>query len=373
MRILSRLVTAGFACLLTLAAQSGGRITGDRAAGKVVFEGKGDCLNCHTIENRGGSLGPDLSDIGVMRTPESLRLAVTDPDAEIQPEYFTITVLTNRDERIRGIRLNEDDFSIHLRDTEGNLRSFQKDHLKILSRELRSLMPSYTSRLSAPEIDNLVAYLSSLKGTLVRPDEGVVRTRPIAPVSERLDWLTRPDRDGDERPNAVLDALQIPEGAAVADVGAGAGYFTWRLAQRVGPRGKVIAVEIQTKMLDLIAQDLKKRDITNVTLVPGEERNPRLPEETLDLVLLANAYHEFSEPAAMMAAIRRSLKPNGRVVVLEYRKEDAYSPIEELHKMTLQDVRREIESMGYETEQVLQILPIQHFLIFRKRLPPGQP
>jgi ubiquinone/menaquinone biosynthesis C-methylase UbiE len=150
-------------------------------------------------------------------------------------------------------------------------------------------------------------------------------------------------------------------------VGAGAGYFTWRLAQRVGPAGKVIAVEIQPKMLEMIAQDLKQRNIGNVDLVLGDERDPRLPANALDLVLLANAYHEFSQPEAMMAAVRRSLKPDGRVVVLEYRKEDAYTPIEEPHKMNLRDVRAEIESMGFETEQVIQTLPIQHLLIFRKR------
>jgi precorrin-6B methylase 2 len=302
-----------------------------------------------------------------MRTPEVLRRAITDPDADIESGYLTITVLTKAKERIQGIKLNEDDFSIQLRDTNANLRSFQKERLNELSRELRSLMPSYESKLSPTEIDNLVAYLSSLKQTLVRPGEPVTRNRPIAPVSERLDWLTRPDRDGDERPNAVLDSLHISQGAKVADVGAGAGYFTWRLAQRVGPTGKVIAVEIQPKMLDLIAQDLKQRNVSNVDLVLGDERNPRLPDEALDLVLLANAYHEFSQPEAMMAAVRRSLKPNGRVVVLEYRKENAYTPLEEPHKMNLQDVRAEIESMGFETEQVLRTLPIQHLLIFRKR------
>lgn len=304
-----------------------------------------------------------------MRTPESLRLALKDPDAEIHSEYFTIRVLTRRDEQIRGIRLNEDDFSIQLRDTGGNLRSFQKDHLKSLWRELRSLMPSYASKLSATEIDNLVAYLSSLKGTLVQPGDAVTRMRSIAPLSERIDWLTRADRDADERPNAVLDSLRIPVGAAVADVGAGMGYFTWRLAERVGPKGRVIAVEIQPNMLDLIAQDIKKRKLTNVDLVLGGERDPGLPERALDLVLLANAYHEFSEPEAMMAAIHRSLKTNGRAVVLEYRKEDAYTPMEETHKMTLKDVRAEIESMGFETEQILRILPMQHLLIFTKRSP----
>lgn len=304
-----------------------------------------------------------------MRSPEALRAALLDPDADIEAEYLTISLVTKRGERIQGLRLNEDDFSIQLRDTNGNPRSFQKEDLETLGRELRSLMPSYAATLSTREIDDLVAYLRSLKGTVVRPGETVRPTRAIALVSERVDWLTRPERDGEERPEAVLDALQIPVGATVADVGAGAGYFTWRLARRVGPQGKVIAVEVQQTMLDLIAEDLKKRRVTNVELVLGEQRNPRLPEGCLDLVLLANSYHEFSEPEVMMAAICRSLKPHGRVAVLEYRKEDTYSPVEGLHKMSLRELRSEMESMGFETEQVLRLLPRQHLLIFRSRPP----
>lgn len=364
---MSRIIGLGFTCLLVLATQNGFGSAGDPAAGGAIFAGKGGCLACHSVDNRGGSLGPDLSEVGVMRTPEALRTALLDPDAEIETEYITITVLTKQGERRQGLRLNEDDFSIQLRDANGDLRSFQKDGLETLGRELRSLMPSYAATLSTREIDDLVAYLRSLKGAVVRPGETVVRTRVIAPLSERIDWLTRPERDGEERPETVLDALQIPSGAAVADVGAGAGYFTWRLAQRVGPQGKVIAVEVQQKMLDRIGGELKKRHLTNVELVLGEERNPHLPERRLDLVLLANAYHEFSDPEVMMAAIRRSLKPDGRVAVLEYRKEDNYSPVEGLHKMSLRELRSEMESMGFETEQVLRLLPRQHLLIFRSR------
>ncbi len=341
----------------------------DLAAGRTLFAGKGGCPQCHSVENQGGVLGPDLSEIGLVRTPEQLRLALVDPDAEIHSEYFTIAVETRRGQKVEGIRLNEDDFSIQLRDGDDNLRSFQKDQLKTLRRELRSLMPSYASRLSATEINDLVAYLRSLKAPLARPGEAFRRTRAIAPVSERLDWLTRPDRDGDERPETVLDALDIPEGATVADVGAGAGYFTWRLARRVGPKGRVIAVESQQKMLDLVAEELRKRRLANVDLVLGEDRNPRLPEAAVDLVLIANAYHEFSDPEAMMGAIRRSLKPGGRVAVLEYRKEDAYTPVEGLHKMGLREVRFEMESMGFETEQVLPFLPLQHLVIFRSPPP----
>jgi putative heme-binding domain-containing protein len=339
----------------------------DPSAGKALFEGQGACATCHTVGNRGGTLGPDLSDIGVLRTPEELRLAVTDPDAEVRREYTTITAVTDRGQRIQGIRLNEDDYSIQLRDIGGNPRSLLKDNLKSLSREPRSLMPSYASRFSAPQIDHLIAYLRSLRGAA--PRSGVPHTRNIAPVSERLDWLTRPGRDGDELPEMVMDALPLPQAAAVADVGAGAGYFTWRLARRVGAQGKVIAVEIQRAMLDLIASELNQRDIHNVELVLGAEHDPRLPPAALDLVLVANAYHEFSRPEQMMAAIRRSLKPGGRLVVLEYRKEGAYTYLEELHKMSLDELRSEMEAFGFQTEQVLEFLPRQHLVIFSGRQP----
>lgn len=338
----------------------------DPAPGRAILEGKGGCLECHSIGNRGGVLAPDLSDIGAKRDAGSLRLSLVDPDAEIEPEYVTIVATTSRGERVEGVRLNEDDFSIQLRDASANLRSFLKAEMKGLTRELRSLMPSYAAKLNDDELAHLVRYLSSLKGPLTPGSEP---RRPIASVSENLEWLTRPDRDGDERPTAVLDALRIPAGAIVADVGAGAGYFTWRLAQRVGAGGKVYAVEVQQKMLDLISADLAKRGIANVQLVRGSQSDPGLPAGALDLVFLGSAYHEFSEPEAMMSAIRRSLKPNGRLVVLEYRKEDAYTYLEELHKMSLREIRLEIEAMGFQTGRILPFLPRQHFVIFEKRQP----
>jgi predicted methyltransferase len=242
-----------------------------------------------------------------------------------------------------------------------------KENLKELRHEERSLMPSYAGKLSDREIDNLVAYLRTLKGEPPQADGAAPRTRMIAPISENLAWLNRPERDKDERPETLLDFLEIPAGSAVADLGAGSGYFTWRLARRVGPKGKVLAVDIQQEMLDLIAQDLKKRNITNVELLLGSDRDPKLPVGALDLVLIANAYHEFSEPEAVLAAIRRSLKPNGRMVVLEYRKERSYTPMPSLHKMTMQEMRSEIEPAGFQLERALDFLPDQHGLIFTKR------
>jgi ubiquinone/menaquinone biosynthesis C-methylase UbiE len=164
----------------------------------------------------------------------------------------------------------------------------------------------------------------------------------------------------------LLDSLQIPPGATVADVGAGTGYFTWRLAQRVGPLGRVFAVDIQPSMLDRIRSDVKNRRLTNVQVVLGSESDPGLPFG-VDLILVANAYHEFSEPEAMMAAVRRCLKPNGRVVVVEYAEEHDEDPVAGLYTMTLADLRSEIEETGFQLERVMDVLPLKHGLIFSKR------
>ena len=116
---------------------------GNPAAGKALFEGKGGCLNCHALDGQGGSLGPELDKIGLMRAPETLRLALVDPNAEVFKEYLTVVVVTKRGQTIQGIVLNEDDLSIQIRDIEGNPRSFLKDDLRSVRRENRSLMPSF--------------------------------------------------------------------------------------------------------------------------------------------------------------------------------------------------------------------------------------
>ncbi|MSV29486.1 MAG: methyltransferase domain-containing protein, partial [Bryobacterales bacterium] len=337
---------------------------GDAAAGRAVFMGKGGCVTCHTVENRGGSVGPELSEIGLRRAPESLRLSIVDPSSEIYREYFTVSAVTRNGQRIEGIALNEDDLSIQLRDAGGNPKSFLKENLKDLRREERSLMPSFSTTLSPAEIEHVVAYLRALRGV---PGTQRPRTREIARVSENITWLTRPSRDGNERPELLLDALQIQEGATVADLGAGTGYFTWRLARRVGPRGKVIAVDIQRQMLDLVSEEVKKHALANVELVLGGPGDPQLPEGAVDLVLIANAYHEFSDPEAIMASVRRSLKPDGRVVLVEYSKENPRIPISELHRMSFAEIRSEVEAAGFELTRVLDFLPMQHALIFTKR------
>lgn len=349
--------------ILTLAVAALQAQNTPNSTGRELFETAG-CLECHSIGNRGGSLGPDLTEAGAMHSPQSLRRALLDPGAEIARPYQTIVVIPRNGNSIEGIALNEDDVSIQIRTTDGNLRSFKKENLRGLRREARSLMPSYASKLSPAQIDSLVAYLGTFKGTHPPPGTPVRRARDIAGISENLDFLDRPERDNDELPESLLDALQIRPGSSIADLGAGTGYFTWRLGQRTGPTGRVVAVDIQPKMLDLLAREVKQRNLDNVELVLGSEHDPHLPEGAFDLVFIAYAYHEFSQPEEVMGAVRRSLKPGGRVVVLEYALESAYTPVPGLHKMNLRDIRSEIEPMGFAVDQMLPVLFNQHCVVF---------
>ena len=352
-------VAAPLACLLlalslSLAAQS---------AGKAIFEGKGGCVRCHSIHQRGGSLGPDLTEIGLQRSAASLRASILTPDAEIFREYLTVVVTTAGGDRVEGIALNEDDVSIQIRDAEGNPKSFLKRNLKDVHREQRSLMPSYAGKLTAAEASELIQYLQGLRGSV----EPLTPARSPGPLTTNVDWLTRASRDSQERPELLLDNIGILPGSTVVDLGAGTGYFTWRLARRVGDGGKVIAVDIQQSMLDRIAKEMRQRGFRNVELVRGTPSDPKLPERSADLVLIANAYHEFSEPATMMRAVRRCLKPDGRLVVVEYAEEkDDEDPVAGLYTMSRAQLRSEIEAIGWQLDRILDFLPMQHGLIFSK-------
>ena len=196
-----------------------------------------------------------------------------------------------------------------------------------------------------------------------------VSGREIAPVMGMggAGWLIRSEREQEERPDLALDLIGINKGSAVADVGAGVGYFSLRLAKRVGQEGKVYANDIQPKMLALLKENAERAGLTNIELVQGTETDPHLPANTIDLVLLVDVYHEFSNPTEMLDGIRSSLKPDGRLVLLEYRKEDPAVPIREEHKMTVQQVKDELAPQGFLLEKVLGELPRQHILIFRKK------
>lgn len=179
-------------------------------------------------------------------------------------------------------------------------------------------------------------------------------------------WLTRPEREADERPDQALDAIGIARGSTVADIGAGVGYFTWRLAQRVGPDGIVYGEDIQPAMLANLQRNMSSRHLMNVKPILGTEVDPMLPRDSVDLVLLVDVYHEFSEPEKMLDRIRESLKPNGRLVLVEYRAEDPNVPILTEHKMTVGQVRAEVQPEGFRFDKTIEVLPQQHIIIFRR-------
>lgn len=180
------------------------------------------------------------------------------------------------------------------------------------------------------------------------------------------EWLERSERELEELPEIALDKLGILPGMTVADVGAGSGYFTLRLARRIGPNGHVHAVEVQPDMLAILRERAAKSGMRNITPVLGSEADPRLPKQSMDLILLVDVYHEFSQPQKMLRRMRDALKNSGRLVLLEYRKEDPHIPIRQDHKMSIEEARQELEAEGFKLDKVLRDLPRQHILVFRK-------
>ncbi len=194
-----------------------------------------------------------------------------------------------------------------------------------------------------------------------------VTGRRIAPVMGigGAGWLDRGEREAEESPEAALEAIGIRAGMQIADVGAGTGYFALRIARRVGPEGRVWANDIQPEMLEILRQRARTGKLANVETVLGTDTGPRLPAGRMDLVLLVDVYHEFAHPQQMLAGIRRSLKPDGRLVLLEYRKEDPDVPIRPEHKMSVAEVKAELEPAGFRLERADESLPRQHILIFK--------
>lgn len=179
-------------------------------------------------------------------------------------------------------------------------------------------------------------------------------------------WLERAERATQERPDLLVDALGLKPGMRVADVGAGTGYYSWRMARRIGPSGRVLAVDVQPRMLDLLTQEMKRRGVTNVSGVLGSDADPHLPPNALDLALMVDVYHEFDHPQEMLEALVRSLKVDGRIVFVEYRAEDPAVPISPHHKMSEAQIRREAAAAGLIWKQTVETLPWQHIVVFTK-------
>ena len=227
-------------------------------------------------------------------------------------------------------------------------------------------------RTSRVVLSGLVA-LAVAGGLAAQQQTGVhpISGRRFAPVMgyQGAEWLERREREQEEEPDVALDALKIPKGASVADIGAGSGYITERLAARVGATGRVFANDVQPQMLEILSRRLAMKQITNVTLVQGTVDDPKLAPASVDLELMVDVYHELSRPQVMLRHLREALRPGGRLVLLEYRKEDPTIPIKPEHKMSVAEAKLEVEAEGFTLSKVDEALPRQHILIFTVKTP----
>ena len=193
--------------------------------------------------------------------------------------------------------------------------------------------------------------------------------REIAQVMghEAADWLDRPEREREEAPSRLISALGLRPGMTVVDIGAGSGALSFPMAKRVLPGGKVIAEDIQPEMIDMVRAREKKIGVTNVEPLLGTTTDPKVPAGSADLMILVDVYHEFDQPYEMVSSMVRGLKPGGRLVFVEYRKEDPSVPIKEAHKMSVAQVRKEMTPFPLVYRGTSEILPRQHIITFVKR------
>ncbi len=183
-------------------------------------------------------------------------------------------------------------------------------------------------------------------------------------------WLERSERETEEQPQLVIDALEIQPGQTVADLGAGSGYYSFRIAPLVGPAGKVLAVDIEPAMLEVIAQRTRREQVANIATVRSSAQDPNLPARSVDLLFMVDVYHELEYPYEVMTKVRAALKPGGRVALIEYRAEDPEVLIKPLHKMSERQVRREMQAAGFRHVKTVRTLPLQHLIIFANGSPP---
>jgi predicted methyltransferase len=177
-------------------------------------------------------------------------------------------------------------------------------------------------------------------------------------------WLERRERETEEKPQLLIDALDIKPGQTIADLGAGSGYYSFRIAPLVGSTGKVLAVDIEPAMLEVIAQRASRERIANVAPVRASARDPNLAAGSVDLLFVVDVYHELEYPYEVMTKVRAALKPGGRVALIEYRAEDPQVAIKPVHKMSERQVRRELEAAGFRHVKTVRTLPLQHLIVF---------
>ena len=204
-----------------------------------------------------------------------------------------------------------------------------------------------------------------------RPEEDARRTylgRVLAQPMSHLgaSWLVRPERDQEENASLSFKQLQLKEGMTVCDLGCGNGYWTLPMARDVGSTGRVLAVDIQPEMLQKLRERSAQFNYTHIEPIRSTVSDPKLPENEVDLLLMVDVYHEFSHPESMLWGIRRSLKPNGVVALLEYREEDPRVPIKPLHKMSKNQILKEYQENGFKLVREFNELPWQHLMFFAR-------
>ena len=189
--------------------------------------------------------------------------------------------------------------------------------------------------------------------------------RLIAGLARDVNWLDRPSRTQEEAPDLAVAAFGLRQGMVVADIGAGTGFMSVRLSRLVGPTGRVYANDIQPRLLDVLRERVSREHLTNVEIVEGTPRDVRLPAIAIDLAVLIDVYHEFAYPQEMLRGIRQAMKPDGRMVLVEYRGEDRSLPIATTHRLRVAEAVAEIEPEGFVFERAVETLPRQHILFFR--------
>lgn len=231
----------------------------------------------------------------------------------------------------------------------------------------------FLSLIGAPEAHvSTVAQRASAAFSTIAQSAKVERRHPVsgrvfAPVMGvgGAGWLERPEREQEEAPSKAIEALDVQPGMVIADIGAGSGYYTSRLAKKVAPSGRVYATDIQPGMIEILNRRVKAEGLTNVETILGAMDDPRLPPASIDLAIMVDVYHELQQPQVFLQRLKPAFKPGGRLVLLEFRKEDPQVPILEVHKMSVAEVKAELEAEGFAIDRVIDVLPWQHIIVLR--------
>lgn len=202
----------------------------------------------------------------------------------------------------------------------------------------------------------------------IPPGVDVYKGRRVAQTMHYTgaEWLTRDNREQEERCSLMLTNLGIKRGMTICDMGCGNGFYSVQLAKMVGEDGKILAVDIQPEMLKFLKERAGKEGVTNVEPILGTLIDPKLPQEKVDMILCVDVYHEFSHPEHMLKAMRKALAPKGQVVLVEFRAEDKNVPIKPEHKMTKKQILKELPPLGFKLAKEFDKLPWQHMMFFER-------